>query len=413
MVASMFLSRAIAFLVTPLYYKQLTIKAIAELETLTIIMTLAAVLAGLELSQAIARFFPKHMNDSLSRGNYFSIVRINILATLTLTCTGLIAAISIPEVNHKHLLAILSGCITLALCSLTQSYLRSTFMDIELIRFNFVLAILILLFTTAFYQLRFLSPITFISIPAGATILALAYTIKPSFRELLKAPRLDTEKALEYFKFSLPLLLVAAINLGYFYSDRLYLIHSLSSYHLAVYSLGIKFTTITTYIYIAAGIIITPRIMRRGDGEYSVSLITKSVYLCCAVIFSGLVFSEFFGNFIVLTLSTSNYLEVAEYIACFIAIATFTSSYVFMSGVDFEKKTYLHIIPYIAATATFIVVALIITPKNIVEIILVKLISAFVLFIAQFLINARYTTPSTSLFIFNSILFVYSINKTI
>lgn len=413
LVVSMFLSRAIAFLVTPLYYKQLSVQAVAELETLAILTALTAIIAGLELNQAVARFFPSHMNDTLSRRSYFELTRIISLTTLTVTCAGLIAVISIHDVDYKHLLAVLSGCIAIAFVNLTQSYLRSTFKDIELVRFNFILATLVLINTLAFYAFNLLSPITFISIPIAATTMATVYIIKPRFNELFKALSPDEKRTSEYLQYSFPLLIAATIHCAYFYADRAYLINSLSAHDLAVYSLGIKFTTITSFIFIAAGIIITPRIMRAGEGDYSFSLIKIGIYSCVSAIFIALIISEFFQDFIVLTIATVEYLKVANYIVCFITIATLTSSYVFMPGVEFKKKTQLHLIPIIAATGTFIIVAVINPATNIADIIFAKLISAYVLFLVQHLINSRYITPSIPLLAFNSTSFLYSILKTI
>lgn len=413
LVVSMFLSRAIAFLVAPLYYKQLSVQAVAELETLAILSALTAIIAGLELNQAVARFFPSHMNDALSRKGYFELFRIISLTTLAVTCAGLIAVISIREVNHKHLLAILSGCIAIALVNLTQSYLRSTFRDIDLVKFNFILAALVLISTLAFYEINLLSPITFISIPIAATTMATAYILKPRLNELFRVPPLDEKRASEYLKYSFPLLIAATIHFAYFYADRAYLINSLSAHDLAVYSLGIKFTTITSFIFIAAGIIITPRIMRAGEGEYSSSLIKVGVFSCVFTIFVTLIISEFFQDLIVLTIATAEYLKISNYIACFITIAALTSSYVFMPGVEFKKKTQLHLIPIIAAIGTFISVTTINSATNIADIIFAKLISAYILFFVQYLINSRYTPPSIPLLAFNSTSFLYSILKTI
>jgi O-antigen/teichoic acid export membrane protein len=413
LVASMFLSRAIAFLITPLYYKQLSLNEVAELEVLGVVAALAALIMGLELNQAIARFFPAEKNDDLFRRRYFDLLRIIMLMILAVTGATFMLVIVNHQVSYKHLIAVFSGGIALAFVSSFQSFLRSTFQDISLISFNFIFALLVLLINITLYQFNLLSPITFIVIPAIVAILSSLCILRPTQSELFRLSLSDAVCTSEYIKYSLPLLLVAVINFTFFYADRAYLIKSLNDYYLALYSLGIKITSITSFIFIAAGIIITPRIMRAGEGAYSFDLIKKAVYITTLVIFFGSVLSEIFANLIVIAISTTEYLELSNYMVCFISIATLGCSYVFMPGIDFKKKTYLHLMPILLGICTFVLILSVKAITDIADIIFAKLISVYFVFVMQYLLSARYTPPSLQLLLFNTALFFYSIFKVI
>jgi O-antigen/teichoic acid export membrane protein len=378
-------TKGIGFLMIPIYTTFFYTADYGVIDLIAVTGSILSIIVGLEIHQAVARFFP----DAKSELEKKIVVSSALWSIVLLYIVFLL--ISLPFMKNISLLAFNSleytDILFVAFLSFGFNFIYNFFSaqlrwqlkskQNVIVSFIYSLITAILTYTMLKYYDGGISSVFIAQIVAAIVGIILSYLYSKEYYGFV----LNIEKFKELFKYSTPLIFSTLIVYAMLYIDRIMINTYLSIEDVGLYGIAFRFASVTTLLTVGIQAALTPLIYNNYKKEDTPQAIATlfSYFILFAILFVGFLFV--FSKDIILLFANENYIDshiVVPWLAISIIFSGITN---FAPGIFIEKKTkyilYINIFSF-----------------------LLNIILNFILIIKFGLLGAAYSTAISSLVYF-------------
>ena len=338
------LNKGMSIVLLPIYTFFLSPEQFGLIDYMAAIGSIIAVTVSLEVSQAAVRFLPEIHKESGDTGPVISASIISLLVTFGLFLAPAllfsqdISVFLFDTIDHTNIIKLCAVLFLLhGFVSIFNSILVATLRSKKSVIFsllntivNGLTAYLILVNTDLRVEALLLGQI------AGSVVALICF-----YKAVLGGIRLSISKQhlLMVYYFSIPLIPSSIGVIVATFTDRLMIKEFLDLGSLGVYGIALRVASIMTLITIGFRTAITPLIYVSYKADDAKVKIVRMFYLYLMVATVIVIFLLFFQDYIVLYLSSQEYLRATEVIVILASTVFISSCYVFFPGLSLAKKT--------------------------------------------------------------------------
>lgn len=337
-----FLSRALGLLLVPIYSRIFSPADFGVIDILLMLGTLINLVAPLEISQAVARFYAEAGSDEdrmglMVVGWWYTVLSLSIIVLITFLFKSSLASVAL-DIQHAHVILWAS----FFYFAYGLYYYLSNQLRWRLMSKQYTISIIItnvVVFLTTFYLLT-VRELYFEGYFGGLIAGHLAGVIYILWMQRdIRWQKINWAKLRPMIMFSIPLVLS---SLGVFlslYVDRIFIQRMLSLHEVGLYGIGYRFASVAGLIIVGFQSALTPLIYqhyREPETPRKLSRIFRFFCLIVLFVISGLIL---FSKEILIVFSTPSYYEGHSLIPIIAASIALSSMYIFAAGLMIAKKT--------------------------------------------------------------------------
>jgi O-antigen/teichoic acid export membrane protein len=389
------ITRGISIILVPFYTRVFTPADYGIIDLLSITTTILTNIFTLEITQAVARFYPdtddiKEARKYASTGLLYTIFALSIMALLIIIFSDILNRFAFSNEVPLNIIRINGICVlSTGLFYFVQNQLKwrlEPFKQAVCSIFYSVVAIsLTVIFVLVFHY--GIAGVFIAQLIGGGLAFLLGFYFSRSSYEF----RFYLDKFKEMAKFSIPLVptLLATYVLGY--ADRLMINAYMTLNDLGLFGVGYRFTSVVNMLMLAIQGSITPIIFANYKKENTPVELSRIFNYFVFLSLLGISFMSLFSLEAIKILTTPEYYYSANIIPLLVLATFFNGIYVFTPGLSIEKKTKL--ISAITVSGAIINVSLnfvMIPAFGIIGASTVTLVSSIFMFFAYFYFSQKY-----------------------
>ncbi len=342
-----FISRGLSLILVPLYTRVLNPADYGSLDLLLAFAAIINLTVALEISQAVARFYPEETDFQYkiayaSSAFWFTLCCYSLFAVISLLLTSRIAHLVMGQSGLEATFQI--GIVYIwssGLFNLIQNQFRW-----ELRSRNYAIISLLMSFVTAgvavwlTYGLHWGLTGLLLGMVTGSLVGAISglWWLRNSFRFVFDVVRLR-----EMLTFSSPLVFSGAAVWISLYIDRILINHFLSASEVGLYGIGYRLSSIAGLVMVGFQGALTPLIYtyhREEDTPRQLARIFRLFLAFALIMFLGL---SLFSIDILRFFTTAPFYGGSVVVVYLVPAILLAQMNIFAPGIDIAKKTYLHI----------------------------------------------------------------------
>ena len=336
-------SKAIGFLMIPLYTSFLTPADYGIFELLTMLVMILGIMIQGGISSAMFKFY-NSCEDKSDKKEYISTIFIFVNVVCFVLCilsslfSGYLSYALFADGKYGyHVILMLISFFFSIVTTVPETYLMVQKKSKQYAIMSLVLLFISLSLNIYFVAFAKLAVLGVLYASIIARILHAAYLMKITLPEI--GLKFDINKLKTVLTFSIPMI---PAELGMFVfacSDRFFLSHMSNLSEVGIYSLGYKFAFMLSFLVIQPFMQVWEQEMYEISGKEGAETIFGRIYiyLVCAVMFSGLLMSVFIKE--VIELVATSQFHSAWKVVPFIALAyVFRASYYYFRMAMFIKS---------------------------------------------------------------------------
>lgn len=336
-------TKGISFIMIPIYTAYFSTKDYGVIDLLIVTGSILSIIIGLEIHQAVARFFTEAKSEIEKKiivsSALWSIVILYLLFLLCfLPFTDQISSLFFGTVEYSSILfvAFLSFCFNF-IYYYFSSQLKWQLKSKQNVFVSFIYSLITALLT--YVLLKFydggMSSVFIAQIFAAVIGIYLSYILSKKYYGFI----LDIHKFKELASFSTPLIFSTLIVYAMLYVDRIMINAYLSLEDVGLYGMAFRFASVTTLLTIGIQTALTPLIYNNFQNNETSITISKlfNYFVLASTVF---LFSLFiFSKDLILLFANENYLGAYKAIP-WLALSIILSGVVnFAPGIFIAKKT--------------------------------------------------------------------------
>lgn len=341
-IANLF-TRGISFILLPLYTAVLSPADFGMIDFITVVGSLVAVTAALEVTQGLHRYVPEHLGTDepklyASTALWFTISCYSLLLILFNVFADNISVMMFDTADKSLLVKIASvSYLVNAIFYLIQSQLRCELKTKENVACVTLSALCISLFTAiALLVLSAGVEGAILAIISGNVVgIALAfYFCRASIGFVFSSRHLKT-----MLKFSIPLIPSSVGVITAMYIDRISIKEMLSLQELGIYGVASRVAFITSLLIVGFQQALTPLIYSRYKNPETPKQVARlfQIFIAAALVFFLVI--SFLRHEIIGIIAAEAFARAADLIPFLCAAVIFSTLYIFFPGLGIEGKT--------------------------------------------------------------------------
>jgi len=389
------LTKGIGFIMIPIYTAHFSTGDYGVIDLLIVTGSILSIIIGLEIHQAVARFFPEADSEQdkkivVSTALWSITILYFIFFFLSLPFMAQISSFAFDTLEYKDILfvAFLSfgfNFIYYFFSSQLKWQLKSKQNVIVSFAYSLITAIL------TYVMLKFfdggISSVFIAQIVAAMVGIFLSYSYSKEYYGLI----LNVEKFKELVKFSTPLIFSTLIVYAMLYVDRVMINSYLSIDDVGLYGIAFRFASVTALLTVGIQTALTPLIYnnyKNSDTPISIAKLFH-YFILLGIFFIGFLF--LFSKEIILLFANENYIEAHSVIPWLALSIIFSGVINFAPGIFIAKKTnYILYINIFAFTLNLGVNTILIPNYGILGAAYVTAFSSLVYFLLYYFIGQKY-----------------------
>ena len=390
-----FFTKGIGFIMIPIYTSYFSTQEYGVIDLLIVTGSILSIIIGLEIHQAVARFFPESKSEIdkkiIVSSALWSIVILYIIFLL----------ISLPFINQISLLAFetdkYSNILFIAFLSFGfnfiyyffSSQLKWQFKSKQNVIVSFIYSLITagLAYIILKYYHRGIESIFVAQIIAALVGIILSYLYSKEYYGFI----LNFGKFKDLLSFSTPLIFSTLIVYAMLYLDRVMINIFLSIEDVGLYGIAFRFASITTLLTAGIQAALTPLIYKNYKKRDTPIAIAKlfNYFILFSIIF--IMFLFVFSKDIILLVANKNYVDAYTVIPWLSISLIFSGIINFAPGIFIAKKTkYILYINTLAFVLNICLNVILIKNFGLLGAAYATAISSFIYFLSYYLIGQRY-----------------------
>lgn len=349
------LNKGIGFLMIPIYTTYFSTKDYGVIDLLMVTGSILSIIIGLEIHQAVARFFPEAKNELekiyIVSSALWSIVLLYIIFLLfSLPFLEQISLLAFESIDYSDIVfsALLSfgfNFIYYYFSSQLKWQLKSK--QNIVVSFVYGLTTAVLTYILLKYYNGGISSVFIAQIVAAICGIILSYVYSREYYSFIF--KFSIFRSL--FKFSLPLIFSTIMVYAMLYVDRIMINSYLSLEDVGLYGMAFRFASVTSLLTAGIQTALTPLIYNNYQNAETPITIAKlfNYFILASVVFVSFLF--LFSKEIILLFSNENYLQSYTVIPWLAISIIFSGIINFAPGIFIAKKTkyilYINIFAFI------------------------------------------------------------------
>ena len=337
------LTKGIGFIMIPIYTFYYSTKDYGIIDLVTISGSMLTIIIGLEIHQAVARFFPDTKNEEekkvlVSTALWTILILYIIFVLIAFPFIGNISQIAFSSPDYKNFLyiAILSFGFNF-IYYFFSSQLKWQLKSKQNVLVSFIYSVITASLTIVFLKYFNLSIISVFlaKIIAASICIFLSYLFTKEYYGFI----FDLGKLKNLLSFSIPLVFSTLVVYAMQYIDRVMINSFLSIESVGLYGMAFRFASVTTMLTIGIQTALTPLIYREYKNKETPIAIARlfHYFLLAGSVFIAFLF--FFSNKIILLVANENYIESSSVIPWLAMSILFSGVIKFVPGIFIAKKT--------------------------------------------------------------------------
>lgn len=389
------LTKGIGFIMIPIYTAYFSTKDYGVIDLLIVTGTILSIIIGLEIHQAVARFFPEANSEMEKKvvvsSALWSIAILYCLFLLfSLPFMSEISSLAFDTVEYSSILfvAFLSFGFNF-IYYYFNSQLKWQLKSKQNVIVSFIYSLITALLT--YILLKFydggISSVFFAQIVAAIFGIFLSYVYSKEYYGFI----LDIKKFRELVKFSTPLIFSTIIVYAMLYVDRIIINAYLSLEDVGLYGMAFRFASITALLTVGIQTALTPLIYNNYQNNDTPISIAKLFNYFLFAAFFFILFLFLFSKDLILLFANENYLESYKVVPWLAVSIIFSGVVNFAPGIFIAKKTrYILYINIFAFLLNVVLNLLLIENYGLLGAAYSTSVSSFIYFLLYYFIGQRY-----------------------
>ena len=389
------LTKGIGFIMIPIYTEYFSTKDYGVIDLLIVTGSILSIVIGLEIHQAVARFFPEAKSEEekrvvVSTALWSITILYFIFLFLSLPFMSQISLFVFDTLEHEDILfiAFLSFGFNF-LYYFFSSQLKWQLKSKQNVLVSFVYSLITAVFT--YVMLKFfdggISSVFIAQIVAATVGIFLSYLYSKEYYGII----LNIQKLKAFIKFSTPLIFSTLIVYIMLYVDRIIINSYLSIEDVGLYGIAFRFASVTTILTVGIQTALTPLLYNNYKNSDTPIAIAKlfNYFMLFSILF--VVFLFIYSKKIVLLFANENYIDAHSVIPWLAISVIFSGVINFAPGIFVAKRTkYILYINIFTFFLNIILNLLLIKSYKILGAAYSTAISSFIYFLFYYLIGQKY-----------------------
>jgi O-antigen/teichoic acid export membrane protein len=389
------LTKGISFIMIPIYTAYFSTAEYGVIDLLMVTGSIVSILIGLEIHQAVARFFPEAKSESekkviVSTALWSIIILYLSFLILSLPFMREISSFAFDTIQYQDILfvAFLSFGFNF-IYYYFSSQLKWQLKSKENVIVSFIYSLITALLT--YILLNFydggISSVFIAQIIAAVVSIFLSYHYSKEYYGFI----LNVAKFKGLIKFSTPLIFSTIIVYAMLYVDRIMINHYLSLEDVGLYGIAFRFASVTTLLTVGIQTALTPLIYNNYQNTKTPISIAKlfNYFALASFVFVAVLF--LFSQDIILLFANKNYLGSSSAIPWLAISILFSGVVNFAPGIFIAKKTsYILYINIFAFLLNIVLNLMLIEKYELLGAAYATAISSFIYFLLYYFIGQKY-----------------------
>ena len=388
-------TKGIGFIMIPIYTAYFSTKEYGVIDLLIVTGSILSIIIGLEIHQAVARFFPEAVSEHdkkivLSTALWIISILYFIFLFLSLPFMAQISSLAFDSIEYSSVLfvAFLSFGFNF-IYNFFSAQLRWQLKSKQNVMVSFVYSFItaILTYTLLKFYDGGISSVFIAQIVAAMIGICLSYLYSKEYYGFI----LNVQKFKELVKFSTPLIFSTIIVYAMLYVDRLMINYYLTIEDVGLYGIAFRFASIITILTVGIQTALTPLIYNNHKNVETPISIARlfNYFILFSIVFVSFLF--IFSKDIILLFANENYIDSSVVIAWLAISILFSGVINFAPGIFIAKKTeYILYINIFTFVLNIILNYILIQDYGILGPAYATAISSFIYFLSYYFIGQKY-----------------------
>lgn len=389
------LTKGIGFIMIPIYTAYFSTREYGVIDLLIVTGSILSIIIGLEIHQAVARFFPDAKSELdkkvvVSTALWSITILYFIFLLLLLPFMSQISYFAFDNLEYQDILfvAFLSFGFNF-IYNFFSAQLRWQLKSKQNVIVSFVYSLITAILT--YIMLKFydggISSVFTAQIVAAIVGIFLSYLYSKEYYGFI----LNFDKFKELVKFSTPLIFSTIIVYAMLYVDRIMISNFLSLEDVGLYGIAFRFASITTLLTIGIQTALTPLIYNNYEKSDTPIAIAKLFSYFMIFAFCFVLFLFIFSKDLILLFANENYIDSASVVPWLALSVIFSGITNFAPGIFIAKKTkYILYINVFAFILNVVLNLWLINSYGLLGAAYSTAISSFVYFLLYYFIGQKY-----------------------
>ncbi len=388
-------TKGIGFIMIPIYTAYFSTKEYGVIDLLIVTGSILSIIIGLEIHQAVARFFPEADSEHdkkivVSTALWSISILYFIFLFLSLPFMAQISSLAFDSIEYSSVLfvAFLSFGFNF-IYNFFSAQLRWQLKSKQNVMVSFVYSFItaILTYTLLKFYDGGISSVFIAQIVAAMIGICLSYLYSKEYYGFI----LNLQKFKELVKFSTPLIFSTIIVYAMLYVDRLMINYYLTIEDVGLYGIAFRFASIITILTVGIQTALTPLIYNNHKNVETPISIARlfNYFILFSIVFVSFLF--IFSKDIILLFANENYIDSSVVIAWLAISILFSGVINFAPGIFIAKKTeYILYINIFTFVLNIILNYILIQDYGILGPAYATAISSFIYFLSYYFIGQKY-----------------------